>query len=168
MSTCFPAALEQMAEGYGYKPHLYEEYSAFGEWYNELSEKDRRSYIDYYEDVIENLVQPLGGLAFQNVVFKRALNIPALTRITRELISAGYSVVVDISYGAPAKDPIPHGVGLIPVQKDYFTPVSTHVPRALQGVVSVEDIANRMLVSSDPPIPGHPMYSANLTAVPIV
>lgn len=167
-STCFPAALEQMAESYGYKPHLYEEYSAFGEWYNGLSEKGRRSQVDYFEDVIEDLVQPLGGLALQDVIFKRVVTASALARAAHNLSSAGYGVVVDISYGPPANEPVPHGVGLIPVQKNYYTLVSTHVPRALQGIVSIDEIAKRLQVSPAPPIPGHPIYSSNLTAVPIV
>ena len=60
-----------------------------------------------------------------------------------------------------------HTVGLLPTgEEDLFTLVSNQVPKSLQGVVSLQTIASRVVNHPDRYIAKYPFNNANITALP--
>ena len=166
-STCFPAALEQISPYHGYRPNIYREYSSFVDWYCSFTLKERDRYIGDYEDMISQIVRPLGGFACDDIEFSRATSTSGFLRVVRPLLAEGYRVTVDISRSGGSSATV-HTVGLLPVgsEIDHVTLVSTHVPACLRGIVSLRQIANHLAVTEETYIPGHPLNNSNIVGLP--
>jgi hypothetical protein len=167
LPVCFPAAIEQISP-YSYRPKIYTEYKEFVDYLDTLSidEFKSTSTITEYESVIDSLVRPLGGLAINDLVMKSIKTPLGLKRAINELINEDYRIVLDIKYGSVSKDRAVHSVGLIPVERDYVTLVSTHIPKDLRGIISLSKLATRLAVSNEPYLSNHPLRNANLVAFP--
>lgn len=163
LGVCYPAAIEQLSR-FGYSSDIYQAYLDFCDNWEQYTERERRKNIHEYEDLIDRLVRPLGGLAFDDVIFKTVTSVNGLRRAYRKLCDEGYNIVLDIA--CEPKDVIPHGVGLIPIEGNYVTLVSTHIPKKLQGIVHIDKVAACLFVHDDEKLPGHPCHTGNLTAIP--
>jgi hypothetical protein len=161
--VCYPAAIEQVSR-FGYNSDIYQAYLDYVDRSDRWNEQQRREHVFEFEDLIEKLVKPLGGLAFEDVVFKTILTANGLRRAYRTLTRDGYNVVLDIA--CVPNDPDSLGVGLIPIEGDYVTLVSTHVPKKLQGVVHIDKVGACLYRHKDKHLPNHPYHTANLTAIP--
>ncbi len=166
LPVCLPASIEKLATGYGFPPHLYDEYIAFMEYYDTLTNEERKKRCEEYEHMIEALVEPLGGLTLEDIIFKRIRSAQGLFKAVNSLHAKGFSVVVDVRYGNWNPDRAAHSVGLAQVEPGYVTLLSNHVPPKLRGVVSLAQVAEQLTVCNDAPLAGHPLHTANLVAFP--
>jgi hypothetical protein len=163
--VCYPAAIEQISR-FGYTAEVYQAYIDYVAIADKWDEKQRQENVYIFEDIMESLVKPLGGLEFDDVVFKTIVTVNGLRRDYHSLMRDGYNIVVEIA--CTPKDPVPHGVGIIPIEGDYITLVSTHVPKKLQGVVHIDKVGACLYNHMDKRMPDHPYHTANLTALPNV
>lgn len=166
LPICFPASLEQLAAGYSYDPHLYDEYVAFVDYHDSLSDTERRQKCEEYEHVLESLVEPFGGLTLDDLVMQRVKSAKELIRSVNRLHAQGYSIVVDVRYGNWNPERVGHSVGLVEVEPGYVTLLSNHIPPKLRGVVSLAQVGEQLAYINDSPLPGHPLHTANLVAFP--
>ena len=165
--VCLPAALEQISPQ-AYRPQIYREYHEFMNWFSAIPPDKSEKYNPEVEELYERLVRPLGGLAFEDLIFKRANTPLGWMRIVNQLIREECRIVADIRYGKTLYSS--HSVGIIPVsgQEDHVQLVSTHVPKPLEGIVPLQRVADRFM-SVHPVyrhIPGYPMNDANIIALP--
>lgn len=122
----------------------------------------RKENLGEFEDLIGYFARKLGGVALDEIVYKRATTALGLKRIINKLIEEEYRVVVEVSIGREA-----HAVGLLPLpEPGYFTLVSNYLPKTLQGFVTLDHIAPRLSIPSDPHVAGHPINDSNITALP--
>lgn len=168
IGVCLPASLEQVSPNHSYRANIYTEYLDFVDYLDALNNKDRRSKeaLDEYERIMERLIRPLGRQALDNMILSRVNTELGFISKIRKLHDNDYRVVVDIKYGKHNPDKSVHSVGLIPVERDYVTLVSTHVPRCLQGIISTQQLAGRIATTKDTEIKGHPIATANIIAIP--
>lgn len=168
IGVCLPASLEQISPNHSYRSKIYTDYLEFVEFLGSLSQKQQRSreVLDEYETVIENLLRPLGRQAIKNLVLSRITTERGLVSKLRKLHDLDYRVAVDIKYGSFNPEREVHTVGLIPVDRDHVTLVSTHVPKCLRGVITTRQLAERIAISKESDVKDHPIATANLIAFP--
>jgi hypothetical protein len=163
LPTCFPAALEQISPDHSYKPGIYQNYSEFNEWWGKIRRRERIHHMPEYAD---GLVEPLGGYSYEDMVFSRATTPMGLARVVRRLLSEDYRVTVDIKYAISGAYNA-HTVGLLPTgYEGHVSLVSTHVPKCLSGIVTLEQIGERLAISAFPHRPEYPFSDANVLALP--
>jgi hypothetical protein len=131
-----------------------------------LEELKKKEVLEEYETVIEDLVRPLGGLALEDLVMKRITTPLGLFRAFNSLVADDYRIIIDIKYGNASQARSVHSLGIIPVQDDLVTLVSTHVPKKLQGIIPLSKVANHLAISTESPTKGHPLGTANLIGIP--
>lgn len=168
LPVCFPASLEQISPNHSYRPKVYTDYLDFLEYYEPLSEKAKASaeVMDEYEKIVEKIIRPLGKYALDNLIYRHINTEQGLVAHVNRLHDENYRVMVDIKYGnADASNQV-HSLGLIPIEKDYVTLVSTHVPVNLRGVISLRQLAGRIAIVNDIRNRAHPIATANLLAIP--
>lgn len=168
IGVCLPASLEQISPNHSYRSNIYTEYLEFVDYLDSLTNKERRSkeVLEEYEQIMERLVRPLGRKAVNNMILSRITTERGFITKIRQLHDNDYRIVVDIRYGTSSPDKSVHSVGLIPVERDFVTLVSTHVPKCLQGVISTEFLASRIAISTETEVRGYPISTANLLAIP--
>ena len=161
--VCFPAAIEQISPKNSYRPSIYTYYREFVEYLDTLSfeESRNKNVISEYETVIEELVRPLGGLALEDIVMKKITTPVGLFRAFNKLIEEDYRIVVDIKYRNDV-----HSVGIIPIQNELITLVSTHIPKNLSGIIPLSKVAEHLAIPESKPVKDHPISTANLIAIP--
>lgn len=160
--TCFPASLEQLSP-YSIPAQAYLEFTNFIGWYYNLRKEHRDQALDQFTEALDGLVQTLGGLCCEDLIFKRATTAIGLKRVVNRLIADDFSVAIDIRTQGGT-----HTVGLIPVEEGYFTLVSNHIPPKLQGIVTLDALIPRLNVPKDRYMPDYPINDANITALPPV
>ncbi len=158
--TCFPASLEQLSP-YSIPPRAYLEYKDFINWYSDLRKEQRDLAVGQYAEMVDVLVESLGGLCCQDLVFKRVTTLIGLKRVVNKLIAEDFGVTLDVRTQIGV-----HTVGLLPVEEGYFTLVSNHVPPRLQGVVTLDDIMPRLNIPKDKSMVNYPLNDANIAALP--
>ena len=168
LPVCFPAAIEQVSPRNSYRPNVYRNYREFVNYLDSLTleELKKKEVLEEYETVIEDLVRPLGGLALEDLVMKRITTPLGLFRAFNSLVADDYRIIIDIKYGNASQARSVHSVGIIPVQDDLVTLVSTHVPKQLQGIIPLSKVAKHLAISTESPTKGHPLGTANLIAIP--
>lgn len=168
LGVCLPASLEQISPNHSYRSNIYTEYLEFVNYLDALDSKERRSReaLDEYEAIMERIIRPLGRRALDNLILSRVNTERGFISKIRMLHNNDYRVVVDIKYGKHNPDKSVHSVGLIPVEQDYVTLVSTHIPRCLQGIISTTQLASRIATTKETEIKGHPIATANILAIP--
>jgi hypothetical protein len=168
IGVCLPASLEQISPNHYYRPNIYTRYEQFMDYLETLntSQLSSKEVCEEYEDVIENLLRPMGKKAFDQMIMRQINTERGFVSIVRKLHSEDFRVVVDIQYGNRNPNKEVHSVGLIPVDVDYVTLVSTHVPVALRGIISTEHLFNHLAQITDSKIKGHPIATANVMAIP--
>lgn len=168
IGVCLPASLEQISPNHSYRAKIYTDYLEFVDFLGALTQKQQRSreVLEEYEVVIENLLRPLGRQAIKSLVLSRISTERGLVSKIRQLHDQDYRIAVDIKYGKLNPEREVHTVGLIPVDKDHVTLVSTHVPKCLQGVISTHQLAGRIAISKESNVKDHPIATANLIAFP--
>lgn len=168
IGVCLPASLEQISPNHSYRPSIYTTYLEFVDYLDNLNNKQRRERetLEEYEAIMERLVRPLGRTAVDNMILSRINTERGFISKIRKLHDNDYRVVVDIRYGKNNPDRSVHSVGLIPIERDFVTLVSTHVPKCLQGIISTEQLASRIAITDEPEIKGHPISTANVLAIP--
>jgi hypothetical protein len=162
--TCLPASLEQISPNHAYRPGVYRDYEDWIDWYCTFSLKERDKLYIEYEEMIDVLVRPLGGLACEDLKLSHADTVIGFLRIVRPLLADGYRVVCLTGGNSSTA----HAVGLLPVggEHDLVTLVSNQVPKSLSGIVSLRKIAERISVPDERAIPGHPAHHANIIGLP--
>jgi hypothetical protein len=166
--TCLPAALEQISPNHSYRPAIYSYYHEWGDWFGTLpySERMKGVYSPEYEDMINRLVRPLGGLSCDDIVFSSVTTPMGFKRAVKPLLKEGYRVVTDIKYGGDPRYLV-HAVGLLPTGEDGFvTLVSNHIPKCLAGIVTLQQVGERVAVGEDPYRPKYPFNNANVWGLP--
>ena len=161
--VCFPAAIEQLSR-FSYGAEIYEAYLAYIEKSEGWTDAEHRAHVHEFEDLIEKLVKPLGGLTIDDIIFKNVTTVNGLRRAYRSLTKAGYNLVAEIA--CVPRDPESHGVGIVPVQGDFVTLVSTHIPKKLQGVIHIDAVGACLFPTEEKKLPGHPIHTSNVTAIP--
>lgn len=162
LPTCFPAALEQVWPHHGYRPSVYENYKEFIEWYCSMNKARREAHSADYEEMVNMLVRPLGGLSCEDVIFKHVNTPLGFVRVVNKLLNEECSVVADIRVCLG-----PHAVGIIPTHEPGFvTLVSNQIPEKLQGVIPIQAVAERFLPNNDKPMTDYPFNNANILALP--
>ncbi len=162
--TCFPAALEQISPEHSLRPGVYRDYTDFVRWYSELSKRRRQDENGEFETIINEVVAGLGGISCKDVIFKRAETCLGLKRIVNRLLAEDYRVAVDVAIGRGT-----HTVGLLPLpEPGYFILASTQLPKTLEGVVTLDHVAKRLMVPCEPHLSAYPFSDANITALPPV
>lgn len=168
LPVCFPAALEQISPNHSYRPKIYTDYIDFLEYYEPLPRKAQESQeaMQEYENIVEKLIRPLGNLALDDLVLRHINTEQGFINTVNRLHNENYRVTMDIKYGNADTANQVHTLGLIPIEKNYVTLVSTHVPTNLRGVISLEQLAGRLAIITDIRNRVHPIASANVLAIP--
>lgn len=126
-----------------------------------MRKEHQEKTLDQYTEALDDLVQTLGGLCCQDLIFKKATTAIGLKRIVNRLIGDDYSVALDVRTQTGI-----HTVGLIPIEEGYFTLVSNHIPPKLQGVITLDALMPRLNIPNDRPMSRYPINDANITALP--
>jgi hypothetical protein len=71
--VCYPAAIEQVSR-FGYNSDIYQAYLDYVDRSDRWNEQQRREHVFEFEDLIEKLVKPLGGLSFRGCSFQNYIN----------------------------------------------------------------------------------------------
>jgi hypothetical protein len=167
LPVCLPAALEQVSTHYGYRPQVYRDYREFDAWWGSFKPIERNKNNVHYEEMLNNLLKPLGGLACEDVRFSHATNPRGWLWVVRQMLSESMDVVADINYSGHTY--VCHSVGILPTpQPDYVTLVSTHLPKKLQGIVPLQRVAEHMFYvpEIDKPSARYPFNDANIMGIP--
>lgn len=166
LPVCFPASLEQVSPLHRFKPSTYRYYREFVDYLDSLSlpELKSRQVLEEQEDMVEELLRPLGGYALSDIVLKTIKSELGLKRAIHEY-SEDYRMVVDIKY-ISSVDRAVHSVGVHPLEDDRLMLFSTHVPKKLSGIISVGKLASSLAISEDYPVRDHPLATANFVAIP--
>lgn len=160
--TCYPAAIEQILPNHALRPDTYVYYKDFAEWIAQYGPKQRETFLEECEEAYDYLFANLGGLSCKDVDFRRANSVLGFKRIVNQLLRDGFDVVVDVAMGHE-----PHAVGLVPLPEEgYFYLASTHLPKTLQGVVTLDHIGQRLHYPVDRHFDAYPFNDANITAIP--
>jgi len=168
LPVCFPASLEQVSPYHSYRPGIYNEYVDFVEWFSDFSIEERKTQeiMIAYDEMIDRLVRPLGGLAIEDVIFKKISTPIGLIRAVNQLVKEDCRIVMDIRYGSYNSQKTAHSVGVVPVQPGYVTLVSTHVPKELRGVIPVPLLADKLAINREKHHAVHPASTANVLGIP--
>ena len=129
-----------------------------------LEELKGQKINEEYEEVIDYLVRPLGGLGLEDIVMKTIKTELGLKRAMNEY-SLDHRIVVDVKYGNNSARSV-HSLGVIPLDKENVSLLSTHVPDKLKGVISIAKLATHLAISESYPSPNHPIATANFIAIP--
>jgi hypothetical protein len=165
--VCFPASLEQVSSNYSYRPRVYRDYGEFIEWWDKIPPKRRHENDIFYEDMLNDLLKPLGGLACEDVQFSQATTPVGWMRVVKRALREEMQVVADIRYCTSIYTC--HSVGILPTpQENYVTLVSTHIPKPLQGIVPLQRVAERMyyIPAIDSPSQRFPFRTSNIVVLP--
>jgi hypothetical protein len=162
--NCFPAALEQVSPNHSYDPSIYTDYSDWVHWYYSFPLKERDGLFREYEEIVDHLVRPLGGLACEDLRTSRAETTRGFLRVVRPLLEDDWRVTV-LTGGLST---VCHAVGLLPVggETDQVVLVSTNIPQYFQGIIDIRQVADHLSVYEEKRIPGHPLNAANIIALP--
>lgn len=168
LPVCFPASLEQISPNHSYRPNTYTDYLDFLEYYDPLPKnaKESKEIIEEYEKIVEKIIRPLGKYALDNLIYRHINTEQGFLANVNKLHEDNYRVTVDIKYGNADIANQVHTLGLIPIEKNYVTLVSTHVPVNLRGVISLRQLAGRLAIITDSRSRSHPLTTANLIAIP--
>src|SRR3989344_8226428 len=161
--TCFPSALEQISP-YGLNPDSYRDYRDFTDWFCSFPVDERDDLNPEVEEMLNYLFSNLGGLAVEDVAFKRATTPIGLRRVLHSLFDEDYQVAVEIDWHKGWD--VTHTLGLLPVDRDHVIAVSNYVPKSLSGIVHIDRIAERLAVTDDKYMPDFPFNNSNITALP--
>lgn len=168
IGVCLPASLEQISPNHYYRPNIYSRYDKFMDYLDALDirELTSKEVCEQYEEVIEKILRPMGKKAFDQIILRQINTERGFISTIRQLHNNDYRVVVDIQYGNKNPNKEVHSVGLIPIDTDFVSLVSTHVPVVLRGIISTEQLFNHLAHSTDNKIKGHPLSTANVMAIP--
>jgi len=147
---------------------MYRFYLEWNKWWGTLPYQDRRRgvYNEEYQEMIDKLVKPLGGLACEDLLFSRATTARGFVRVVKPLLAEGYGVLADIRYTTNQKY-LAHSVGILPTKETgYVTLVSNHIPKCLEGVVSLHQVGERIAIGEDVHKPDYPFSDSNIWAIP--
>lgn len=166
MPVCFPASLEQVSPHHRYRPTIYRNYKDFVNYLDELSIEELKSLraLELQEDMLEELVKPLGGLVLEDVIMKDIRTELGLKRAINDY-KEDYGMVVDIKYGRTNSRAV-HSVGIIAIEENSLMLFSTHVPYKLRGIITPAKLAISLAISEDKRVAGHPLSTANFLAIP--
>lgn len=168
LPVCFPASLEQVSPYHSYRPKIYDEYIEFVEWYDNFSIEERKTQEMRiaYDEMISGLVRPLGGLAVEDIIFKKVTTPIGLARAVNQLVKEDCRIVMDICYGNYNSQKTAHSVGVVPIQPGYVTLVSTHVPKELRGVIPLQLLGDKLTICPEKHHAVYPASTANILGIP--
>lgn len=162
--TCLPAALEQISPDHKLPPATYKSYRGF---IRRLDVSEVRRANAQQREMLDEILPYLGGISCRDLELARVKTCLDFRRLIRELASDEYRVAVQLDLGWRG---VMHTVGLLPVEEDRFKLVSNHVPRALAGVVTPDQIFPRLEQPQDYPTltKFNRFVMANVLALPLV
>ena len=166
LPDCFPASLEQISPYHSYRPHIYTYYKEFVDYLDSLtmSELATTKVHKEHEDMIEYLINPLGGYLLSDIVLKTINTEIGLKRALNQY-SDDHRIVVDVKYGNNSKRAV-HSVGVVKHDQEHISLLSTHVPEKLRGIISIGRLATSLAINEDNSVRNHPIATANFLALP--
>lgn len=163
LPTCFPAALEQISPNHALHPEVYKDYQEFIKSYDSMNKRQRNPA---YKDMINWIVEDLGDLTCNDLIFTRAHTYGEFSRIIRKLIRQTFRVSVDI-VSPGTTDGSFHTVGLIPTElNNEFKLVSNQIPAPLRGIVTLSEVYPYIAQPKEEFRPRYPFNDSNITALP--
>lgn len=164
LPTCFPAALEQISPQNSLPPSTYVAYRKYISDLTSLPRYEREQCQEEEEEALNGIFRSLGRLTCEDVTFKRANTSVGLKRIVNRLMLDECRVVVQVSQKSWYES---HSVGLLHTpDKEHFVLVSTHIPKSMQGLVTLDQVASKLALPSDRHMSRYPFNDANVTALP--